>query len=45
MGVFPTAMSITVSFMSAITLLGTPVEVYMTGTMFAYSGEVQKCIE
>lgn len=39
MSVFPTAMSIMVSFISAITLLGTPTEIYMTGTMFAYSGK------
>ena len=40
MGVFPTAMSIMVSFISAITLLGTPTEVYMSGTMFMYSGKL-----
>ncbi|CAF2107505.1 unnamed protein product [Rotaria magnacalcarata] len=36
MGVFPTALSIMVSFLSAITLLGTPSEVYMYGTMYLY---------
>ncbi|UJR08029.1 hypothetical protein I4U23_012306 [Adineta vaga] len=36
MRVFPTALSIMVSFISAITFLGTPVEVYMYGTMFWY---------
>ena len=42
MSVFPTAMSIMVSFISAITLLGTPSEVYASGTMFMYSGEYVK---
>ncbi|CAF1276918.1 unnamed protein product [Adineta steineri] len=36
MRVFPTALSIMVSFLSAITILGTPSEVYMSGTMFWY---------
>ncbi|UJR32988.1 hypothetical protein I4U23_020450 [Adineta vaga] len=36
MGVFPTALSIMVSFLSAITLLGTPSEVYLFGTMYCY---------
>ncbi|CAF1436832.1 unnamed protein product [Rotaria sordida] len=36
MGVFPTALSIMVSFLSAITLLGTPSEVYIYGTMYCY---------
>ncbi|CAF3574624.1 unnamed protein product [Rotaria sp. Silwood1] len=36
MGVFPTALSIMVSFLSAITLLGTPSEIYMYGTMYCY---------
>ncbi|UJR17232.1 hypothetical protein I4U23_004127 [Adineta vaga] len=36
MHVFPTALSIMVSFLSAITILGTPSEVYMSGTMFWY---------
>ncbi|CAF3733082.1 unnamed protein product [Rotaria sp. Silwood1] len=34
---FPTALSIMVSFLSAITLLGTPSEIYMFGTMYSYS--------
>lgn len=38
MGIFPTGLSITVSFLSAITILGTPTEVYLSGTMFAYQG-------
>ncbi|UJR19248.1 hypothetical protein I4U23_022376 [Adineta vaga] len=38
MGVIPTALSIMVSFISAIIFLGTPVEVYMYGTMFWYQG-------
>ena len=42
MGVFPTAMSVMVSFLSAITLLGAPSEVYASGTMFMYSGEHAK---
>ena len=33
---FPPAMSLTASFMSAITVLGTPVEFYMYGIMFAW---------
>ena len=37
--VWPTALSIMVSFLSAITLLGTPSEVYMFGTMYIYQGE------
>jgi len=37
--VWPTALSIMVSFLSAITLLGTPSEVYMFGTMYLYQGE------
>jgi Na+/proline symporter len=36
--VFPTALSIMVSFLSAITLLGTPSEVYLFGTMYCYQG-------
>ncbi|CAF0966719.1 unnamed protein product [Rotaria sordida] len=38
MGVIPTALSLTVSFLSAITLLGTPSEMYMYGTMYLYRG-------
>jgi sodium-coupled monocarboxylate transporter 8/12 len=37
--VLPTALSITVSFLSAVTLLGTPSEVYTFGTMYCYQGE------
>ncbi|CAF1308586.1 unnamed protein product [Rotaria sordida] len=38
MGVFPTALSIMVSFLSAITILGIPSEVYVYGTMYIYQG-------
>ena len=34
MGVFPMTMSLVASFMSAITLLGTPAEVYQNGTQY-----------
>ncbi|KAI8519106.1 Sodium-coupled monocarboxylate transporter 1 [Branchiostoma belcheri] len=34
MGIFPVAMSLLASFMSAITVLGTPAEIYLNGTMF-----------
>ncbi|GIY99368.1 sodium-coupled monocarboxylate transporter 1 [Caerostris extrusa] len=34
MGVFPVAMSILASFMSAIPMLGIPAETYLTGTQF-----------
>jgi len=34
MGTFPAAMSLIASFMSAITLLGTPAEVYQNGTQY-----------
>ncbi|CAF1663663.1 unnamed protein product, partial [Adineta ricciae] len=36
MHVLPTALSIMVSFLSAITILGVPSEIYMSGTMFLY---------
>ncbi|CAF3768945.1 unnamed protein product [Adineta steineri] len=36
MGVIPTALSLTVSFVSAISVLGMPSEIYMHGTMFLY---------
>ena len=36
---FPTALSIAVSFLSAITLLGTPSAIYMFGTMYFYQSE------
>ncbi|CAF4057620.1 unnamed protein product, partial [Adineta steineri] len=36
MQVLPTALSITVSFISAVTLLGGPSEVYLFGTMYCY---------
>ncbi|UJR16669.1 hypothetical protein I4U23_003569 [Adineta vaga] len=36
MSVLPTALSISVSFISAITLLGTPSEIYLFGTMYCY---------
>jgi hypothetical protein len=32
-----------VSFLSAITILGTPSEIYLYGTMFCYQGEVIVC--
>jgi hypothetical protein len=32
-----------VSFLSAITLLGTPSEIYLYGTMYCYQGEVIVC--
>jgi sodium-coupled monocarboxylate transporter 8/12 len=41
MQVFPTALSITVSFLSANTILGTPSEIYMYGTMYCYQGMKQ----
>ena len=34
MGVFPMTMSLVASFMSAITLLGTPKEIYLNGTQY-----------
>nr|KAG5709838.1 hypothetical protein BaRGS_032662 [Batillaria attramentaria] len=36
MHVFPVAMSLTVTLMSALTLLGTPVEVYIYDTMYLW---------
>ncbi|KAF0307875.1 Sodium-coupled monocarboxylate transporter 2 [Amphibalanus amphitrite] len=38
MGVLPAAMSLIASFMSAITLLGTPAEVYQYGTQYVVIG-------
>ncbi|CAF0743505.1 unnamed protein product [Didymodactylos carnosus] len=38
--VIPTALSICVSFLSAITLLGTPSEVYLYGTMYVYQASL-----
>ncbi|CAF1658492.1 unnamed protein product, partial [Adineta ricciae] len=37
MKILPTAMSLLASFTSAISLLGTPVEIYYYGTMYVYS--------
>ena len=34
MGIFPTTMSIACSFISAITILGTPAEMYVYGTQY-----------
>ncbi|CAF0857456.1 unnamed protein product [Adineta ricciae] len=34
MGIFPTGMSLLASFMSAITILGTPAEIYVYGTQY-----------
>jgi hypothetical protein len=39
MDVIPTALSLTVSFLSAISLLGMPSEIYMHGTMFLYQSK------
>ncbi|CAF1498513.1 unnamed protein product, partial [Rotaria sordida] len=36
MAMFPTALSSMVSFLSAITLIGTPSEIYISGTMYTY---------
>ncbi|XP_077990326.1 sodium-coupled monocarboxylate transporter 1-like [Glandiceps talaboti] len=38
MSPWPVAMSLVASFMSAITVLGTPAEHYLNGTMFCYYG-------
>lgn len=38
MNTFPVSMSLIASFMSAITLLGTPAEVYQFGTQYAVMG-------
>ncbi|XP_030845995.1 sodium-coupled monocarboxylate transporter 1 [Strongylocentrotus purpuratus] len=37
MGIVPVAMSVVVSFISAISVIGTPGEIYMYDTMFAWS--------
>ncbi|XP_072179405.1 sodium-coupled monocarboxylate transporter 1-like [Diadema setosum] len=37
MGIIPVSMSITVSFISAISVIGTPGEIYIYDTMFAWS--------
>ncbi|CAF1563961.1 unnamed protein product [Rotaria sordida] len=39
MAMFPTALSSMVSFLSAITLIGTPSEIYISGTMYTYIGK------
>ena len=39
MGVFPSSLSLLASFMSGITILGNPAEVYNYGTMFWWSGK------
>ncbi len=38
MGVFPSSLSLLASFMSGITILGNPAEVYNYGTLFWWSG-------
>ncbi|XP_077989861.1 sodium-coupled monocarboxylate transporter 1-like [Glandiceps talaboti] len=38
MNAIPVAMSLTASFMSAITILGTPADFYVNGSMFGYFG-------
>ena len=40
----PVALSLTASFMSAITVLGTPAEFYLKGTMFIYSAVIYTSI-
>lgn len=37
--VLPTALSISVSFLSSLTLLGTPSAIYLFGTMYIYQGK------
>ena len=41
MSVFPTTMSIACSFISAITILGTPAEMYIYGTQYWAIGNLQ----
>lgn len=41
---WPVALSCTASFMSAITILGTPVEIYNYGTMYYYSALTYFCV-
>lgn len=40
----PVALSCTASFMSAVTILGTPVEIYNYGTMYYYSALTYLCV-
>jgi Na+/proline symporter len=40
MGVLPASLSLLASFMSGITILGNPSEVYLYGTMFWWSGKI-----
>ena len=38
MNIIPVALSLHASFMSAIFVLGTPAEIYLNGSMYAYVG-------